>query len=71
MAFESRAGRLDWKRDDDEPAIEKKPVLLLQRKFMVSMISLNWCWISFLLGLSDCGFRHSYSVQEYQWHKND
>jgi hypothetical protein len=22
MAFESRAGRLDWKQDDDEPVIE-------------------------------------------------
>jgi hypothetical protein len=40
MAFESRAGRLDWKRDDDELAIGKKPVLPLRRKFMVSMVSL-------------------------------
>jgi hypothetical protein len=39
MAFESRAGQLDWKRDDDELAMGKKPVLPLQRKFMVSMVS--------------------------------
>jgi hypothetical protein len=39
IAFESQAGRLDWKRDDDEPAIGKKPVLPLRRKFIVSMVS--------------------------------
>jgi hypothetical protein len=39
MAFQSRAGRLDWKQDDDEPAMGKKPVLPLQRKFIVSMVS--------------------------------
>jgi hypothetical protein len=40
MAFESRAGRLDWKRDDDELVMGKKPVLPLRRKFIVSMVSL-------------------------------
>jgi hypothetical protein len=39
MAFESQAGQLDWKRDDDEPAMGRKPVLPLQRKFIVSMVS--------------------------------
>jgi hypothetical protein len=40
IAFESQAGRLDWKRDDDEPAMGKKPVLPLRRKFKISMVSL-------------------------------
>jgi hypothetical protein len=39
IAFESQAGRLDWTRDDDEPAMGKKAVLPLRRKFMVSMVS--------------------------------
>jgi hypothetical protein len=38
IAFESRAGQLDWKRDEDELAMGKKPVLPLQRKFIVSMV---------------------------------
>jgi hypothetical protein len=40
MAFESQAGWLDWKRENEEPAMGKKPVLPLRRKFMVSMVSL-------------------------------
>jgi hypothetical protein len=39
MAFESWVGQLDWKQDDDELAMGKKPVLPLWRKFMVSMVS--------------------------------
>jgi hypothetical protein len=39
MEFESWAGRLAWKRDDDELAMGKKPVLPLRRKFIVSMVS--------------------------------
>jgi hypothetical protein len=39
MAFELWAGWLDWKQDDDVLAMGKKPVLPLQRKFMVSIVS--------------------------------
>jgi hypothetical protein len=40
IAFEPQAGRLDWKQDNDEPVMGKKPVLPLRRKFIVSMVSL-------------------------------